>query len=208
MFYNAGYTVKKRFISNYYKTIKTLDNQKSKKRLADKLEQGYIIKSPDKNNLKEQLTQVFYLLSELYKDFPAYKQLTKEEFVKMFYKMKYIADFSMMKMAYYENELVGFFIALPNFGKVLCGKMTLTKFFKFMHLKKHAKEFVVLYVGVKKGHAGLGIAMSELIKAQVVKRKLQCIGALIQEGKATSAYFGDKIERTVTYELLQKTLQN
>ncbi len=206
IFEHLGYSVDKLFISNIYEEVQGYVNKKAKKRLEDKLAKGYIIKSPDMNNLDKELREVFRLLSELYSDFPAYKQLTEDEFVKLFYKMRYIADFSMLKTAYYKNELVGFFIALPNFGSILCGNMTPLKFLKLQWVKRHTKEFIMLYLGVQKGHEGLGVAITQLVLEENAKRKLKFIGALIQDGKATGSYFGDKMKSKTEYVLMHKFL--
>ncbi len=206
LFKLAGYSVKSRYISNVYKKGMHFNSAKAKKRLSDKIASGYIIESPDKSVLNKVLCDVYFLLTELYKNFPAYKYISQEEFLHMFKNLGNICDLSMVKTAYLHGELVGFFIAVPNYGRILCGRFTALKLAQLLIKKRNLKEFSVMYVGVKQGHAGLGMAMSELINREVEARNLTCIGALIQENKATGTYFNEKIERRMTYELFEKSL--
>ncbi len=206
LFKQAGYYVKTRYVSNVYKKGMKFNSEKAKKRLNEKLEKGYIIKSPTSNELSVVLNDVYFLLTELYKDFPAYKSLSQNEFLKMFKKLSVICDLSMVKLAFLNDELVGFFIAVPNYGRILCGEFNAVKLLQLLIKKRNLREFAVMYVGVKKGHAGLGMAMAELINREVEKRNLKCIGALIQENKATGTYFNEKIDNKLSYELLYKEL--
>ncbi len=205
-FIKEGYSVLNCFISNYYDTKHEVKSEKGIKRLKEKIDKGYVIKSPKKDDLAAQLGEIYKLLIDLYSDFPAFKTITQEEFIELYMKLKLILDFSMLKQAYYKGELVGFFVAIPNYKSTLCGKMTPYKFIEFIIKKKNPKEFAIMYLGVKKGHAGLGLAMGEIVKQQIYKRKLKCIGALIQQGKVTANYFGEKIEKQNKYVLLSKTL--
>ncbi len=208
LFEQSNFIVHKRYFSNIYSPDALFENAKAKKRLEDKLNEGYIFKSPTKSELEKQLSEIYALLMLTYKNFPAYKPLTEGEFLKLFGKIGTIADFSMVKLAYFKGELVGFFISVPNYGSTLLGRINVIKLMQFLYKKKHAKNFIIMYVGVKKGHAGLGTAMAELIKKQILARQLTCTGALIQEGKVTARYFGSDIERKITYELFSKDLQS
>ncbi len=207
LFEKFGYTVHKKYISNVYAEIENYTNKKGKKRLLSKLAQGYEIISPSKRNFQKHLREVYCLLLNLYSDFPAFKPIGEDEFVALFYNLRHIADYSMIKLAYLNGELTGFFIAFPNYGKVLCGNLTPLKFLQLQWLKKHAKQYIAPYLGVKKGHEGLGVAITELVLEHKSKRKIRLIGALIQEGKATNAYFGDKLQRKIEYALMYKNLK-
>ncbi len=206
MFDKAGYSVLNKFISTYYDTSKSFTNIKAQKRLDEKLKQGYKIVGSNPSNIQSDLVKVYRLLSKLYKDLPEFKQISEQEFIAIFKDFNKICDYTLIKAAYKDDTLVGFFISIPNYSSILCGDMTIIKLFRFLRLKKNPKEFVILYLGVEKGHAGLGVAMAELLNRELVNRRMKCIGALIQEGKVTAGYFGDKIEKKSTYELLHKLI--
>ncbi len=203
----SGFQVCEKFVSNIYKILPDYSSTKATKRLDSMVLKGYVIKSPTNRSFITCLNDIYTLLIDLYSNFPAFKHISRTEFTEMFKKLKYIADFSMIKLAYKNGELVGFLVAMPNYGKILCGKLTVKKLVQLLKIKAHPKEYTILYMGVKKGHAGLGMALAETVRRQVAKRNVRLIGALIQQGKVTANYFGDIVEDKHTYSLFNKKVQ-
>ncbi len=207
LFLDNDYIVRNHFISNIYpKTDSKSENPKAQKRLAQKIEQGYIIKSPDPKKINEHIKELYSLYVELFNKFPLFKMITPDEFSALLKKLSTVSDVSMIKAAYFNDELVGFLISLPNYGSNICGNLNLKKLKNIMKLKKNADEFILLYLGVKKGHAGLGLAMTQLIVDEMIKREIKIIGALIQDGKVTGNYFSNCIVDVNEYVLLHKPL--
>ncbi len=206
LFMHSGFNVYDKFISNIYKILPEYKSEKATKRLNSMIEKGYIIKNITMKSFNSDLNDIYSLLIDLYSTFPAFKHISRAEFISMFKNLKYIADFKTVKLAYYKNELVGFLVSIPNYGKTLCGKFTPYKLMQFLKKKYKSKEYTILYMGVKKGHAGLGMAMAETIRRQVAKRNVLLIGALIQQGKVTANYFGDIIEKQCQYCLFCKKI--
>lgn len=69
-----------------------------------------------------------------------------------------------------------------------------------------SSNYVLLYMGVKPEHCGLGNAMAQTVIKNVQKKRSTTIGALIKEGKVTQKYVGSKIITSNTYALLEYDL--
>lgn len=75
----------------------------------------------------------------------------------------------MVKIAYYEQKLVGFFVALPNYGTLVYHVNKLSNILKVLYRKMSAKEYVLLYMGVDSKHKGLGPALAYSISEELKK---------------------------------------
>ncbi len=207
MFQDAGYKVFEEYISNKYMAIpKGHHNPILKRRLRESERKGYEIRSPKKEEFSKVLDEIGDLILELYKEFPIFSDIKKSDFIKMFSKLKPVLDFSMIKLAYFKGDLVAFSITIPNYGGVINGKLNLLKILKLMKIRKKAKEYVLLYLGAKEGHLGLGAALVQKTSDELEKRGAKSIGALIQKNKVTETYFNEIIEKKEKYVLLEKRL--
>ena len=65
-------------------------------------------------NFEKCLKEIYSLVSILYSDFPIYKNISYDDFYILFKDMKKILDFNMVKMAYFNEKAVGFFISIPK----------------------------------------------------------------------------------------------
>lgn len=79
---------------------------------------------------------------------------------------KYILDYDMVKIAFYKEEVVGFFISVPNYAN-LPYKLNVRNFFKILQIKNRPDEYVMLYMGVDGRHLGLGNALSNVITMEL-----------------------------------------
>ena len=201
-----GFTVRDRYFSNKMDIPKKEDtSMKCKLRLQMIEKKGYIMKHSSKKTFYSDIENVYELLTKVYSQFPLYKDISKTQFIKMFYHLKYILDFDMVKLVYKNQKLAGFFIAIPNYYNLL-NNINLKTIVKILKIKKNPKEYVLLYTGIGHEHAGLGSAMAELIKEELVRKQCKSIAALIHEGKVTNHYYKELEINQYEYVLLEKIL--
>lgn len=203
MFKEAGYETYQEYSSNtFLKIEKTQQNDKFSKRLEAMKEKGYIFKQPDDTTFEESLKTIGKLILDLYSHFPGYKAITEDEFFELYKDLKKIIKYDMVKLAYYNDEMVGFFVSIPNYGN---GISTMN-YLKIIKNKLFTKEYIMLYLGVKKEHLGLGRALAECMKEELKKNKCTSIGALIKDGNANKVYFKELIDKEYSYVLLNKKI--
>ena len=142
---------------------------------------------------------------DLYSDFPAFKYIEKKDFMDIFGSYKYILDYDMVKIAFYKEEVVGFFISVPNYAN-LPYKLNVRNFFKILQIKNKPDEYVMLYMGVDRRHLGLGNALSNVITMELKNKHVPSIGALVRDGKITQSYASELIRDRYEYVLLEKKL--
>lgn len=158
-----------------------------------------------KKNYPYIMEKVYELIMDLYSDFPAFKYIEKEDFMDIFGSYKYILDYDMVKIAFYKEEVVGFFISVPNYAN-LPYKLNVRNFFKILQIKNKPDEYVMLYMGVDRRHLGLGNALSNVITMELKNKHVPSIGALVRDGKITQSYASELIRDRYEYVLLEKKL--
>jgi hypothetical protein len=205
LFLAGGFSVFEEYASNTYnrQPLFGYKNQKSEERYKRFTGKEYKIITPSLKDWDKTIRGIYKLLTELYSDFPIYKNIDEVDFVKHFENFKYILDLSMVKMAYYNDEAVGFFIGTPDYRNTLYGKITLLTYLKVFFKKIRSSNYIMLYMGVSKKHKGLGLAMIHTIIKNVNKKHATAVGALIKEGKITGKYGSDGIESKYKYVLLK-----
>lgn len=202
-----GFQVWEQYGSNHYTVVENDEGcEKYMERLAQKLEQGYEIKSPLPKEFSRTLREVYGLLIELYSTFPAYKRITEKEFRTLFKYLRSILNYSMVKMAYYEGKAVGFFISVPNYGNGVYGKLHLWDMPGILAQKKKPDSYVMLYMGVDPGHKGLGKAFAEAIRQELKAQQVPSVGALIRSGNGNRDYVGQLIDFEYEYVLLERQI--
>lgn len=208
LFLDYGFTVGETYKSNEYKRQSVLGfhNKKSSKRLKDYARKNYVIVSPKRKDFDRVIREVYALITELYKDFPVFKMIGEEDFARHYAALKYVLDLSMVKMAYYQGEAVGFFIGLPDYGNLLAGSIGRAEMIKILLKRIRSPRYVMLYMGVAKKHRGLGLAMTQTVMHSVNRKAASAIGALIREGKVTGAYGTELVTSTYEYVLLNYPL--
>lgn len=203
---NNGFFVQNHYTSNIYPIVdKNYNNKKFQEHFKEFIDKGYEIKSPNKKNYQYTMGKVYDLIIDLYSDFPAFKYIEKEDFMNIFSSYKHILDFDMVKIAYYKNEIVGFFISVPNYYN-LPYNLNIKNLIKLFQIKKKPNEYVMLYMGVDKNHIGLGKALSNAITFELKEKQVPSIGALARDGKLTQNYASELIKNRYEYVLLEKEL--
>ena len=203
----AGFKLTESYLSNFYpKVSPTTQEAKLAKRYEAALAAGIKIRSPHKSDWTEVSLQVFELLNRLYRDFPIYRSLHVAQFSAIFEKYRYILDFSMVKLAYQEEKLVGFLITMPDYGALVYQKLNLFTLAKLLWIKHRAKRYIILYLGVDPQYLGLGSALSYPIFKQAQARGASAVGALIHQHTLTRHYAADLQGTSHTYGLYQLLL--
>ena len=207
LFKDNGYKVIEHYTSNIYDVVGiNYKNEKFEEHFRTFIDKGYVIKSPRIDEYDKTIERLYYLLTELYSDFPIYKNISVDDFLEIFKSYKLIINLNMVKMAYYKGELVGFFVSVPNYNNLVYHVNNPINLFKILSLKKKPKEYVLLYMGASYEHRGLGKALASSITEELRVSKLPSIGALARDGKITQNYAEDLIETRYEYVLLEKKL--
>lgn len=131
--------------------------------------------------------------------------ITREQFVELYTPLEKILDYSMVKLVYSGNQLVAFFISIPNYKNAIC-RLNFPNLLRILHVKRKPKEYVLLYMGVDHRHLGLGSALSQVIKEELQTKQASAIGALIHEGKVSDTYYKTLYTDRYQYVLYKKNL--
>ena len=205
LFEKAGFQICKRYVSNFYDALEpSYENVKAKKRLEHFQEKGYRFLHPTKENFDRYLSEIYPLLMERYKDFQGFRDISRESFVSLYSSLKYIVDEEMVFLAYDKEELKGFFLCLPDYGNLLQKPLNPLLLLQILFRKRRPSCYILLYLAVKKGSEGLGLAFSQFTTEVLKRKKAKSIAALIQKGKASEGYFQDKCVSAREYVLLAK----
>ena len=205
LFEENGFAVCEHYTSNIFEALKKEDKDPLyDDRLRTFLGKGYKIISPAKEDFDKVIGQLYELLTELYSDFPVYKNVGYEEFSKVFSDYRYILNMDMVKMAYYKEQPVGFFVSVPDFGNTVYHLRNLKNLCRVFRIKKKPHRYVMLYMGVHNDHHGLGKALVGSIMEELRTSGLPSIGALARDGKITQKYGENHVEHCYEYVLLGK----
>ena len=207
LFKENGYEICEHYTSNIYNKVTSKEPLYDQRYLAF-LGKGYEIISPDIEEFDKVIKELYDLLTELYSDFPVYKSVSYEDFAKVFSDYRYIIDMSMVKMAYYKERAVGFFVSVPDYGNKVYHLKNISNLVKVLLIKRKPKRYVMLYMGVDQEHRGLGKALVGSIMEELRKSGLFSVGALARDGKVTQKYGEEHIEECCEYVLIEKSVEN
>lgn len=206
LFQNSGYEISEHYTSSAFRSVgEDYINEKFENRYKEFLAQGYKIESPKAKEYEKAVEEVYTLITELYSDFPIYKNVSKEDFCEMFKSYKTIMNMSMTKMAYYNGKAVGFYISLPDYGNRVY-HASLLDIPGILKTRKHPDRYVMLYMGVDQKHRGLGKALVYAIMKELMQSGLPSIGALARDGKVTQNYAEEEKTSIYEYVLLKHEL--
>jgi len=115
-----------------------------------------------KNNLEKYAADFTIAYNKAWAGHGGLKQLSKEQVLLMFTKMKPVMDEHIIYFAYYKNEPIALFVNLPDLNqwfKYLHGKFGLLQKFKFLWVKNFIpnKKFTGLVFGVVPEWQGKGV---------------------------------------------------
>lgn len=164
-------------------------------------DRGYQWRSPGPQDFEKSMEEVYALLTALYADFPGYKHIEKEAFIKLFGPLKQVLNLQMVRLVYREKKLCAFCICVPNYGDLSLGRLTIAKFLRFLRIRRRPSEYVITYVGAAPTAPGLGCAMIQDIRNRQYENGCTTVAALIHEGKLTSRMYEDLHVETRRYAL-------
>ena len=206
LFLDNDYKVCDHYTSQVYDSVdETYSNKKFTEHYKEFMSLGYEIVKPNINDFDKCMEEVYELITKLYSDFPVFKMLSKESFLSIYKSYKNIINMDMVRMAYYKGTPVGFYISIPNYNNIVY-HINLKNIFKILKIRKHPKEYVMLYMGVDSNHTGLGKAIIYTIAEELKKSNLPSIGALAHDGKISQNYASDKINARYEYVLLERCI--
>lgn len=205
----CGYGVSVEYVSNCYARLPKKDYQilKYQNRYQEFIAQGYEIRSPKRSEWDVAIRDVYRLVIRLYSDFPVFSYLSEEDFCALFATYKILLDFSMVKLAYFGGEAVGFFIGMPDYQNRLYGSVTPLTLLYVLAKRIRSRRYVMLYLGVDPQHRGLGKAITQTIIENVHHKRAESIGAFIRRGKITEDYVKEQKQGVYEYVLLEKSLE-
>jgi len=113
-----------------------------------------------KKEMRKAIIPVLTLMNECFTEIYGYSQLDPEEMKSTARKFIIFLNPQLVKVAYHDNEPVGFIIAMPN----ICGGLRACKgflfpfgFIKILRTAKKSTQLDLLIGGIKKKYQGLGI---------------------------------------------------
>lgn len=209
-FHRHGYSVLMQYVSNCYQKLpkEGYALNKYQARYEEFLQKGYQFISPKARDWERCVREVHQLVSRLYAGFQCYHAVTEDEFVSYLSSYKHIVDYSLIKLAYYEGKAVGFFMGIPNYHNLSGRKLGIRALSEVMIKRRHAPEYVLLYMGVEPEHQGLGKALTHSIMSELAKKGAASIGSLIQDQNPNYNYAEEYMGERYQYELLEKRLSD
>lgn len=205
LFKDNGFEVVEHYTSNEFRSVdESYANDKFEERYNGFLKSGYEIRSITEDEIPQAIDDIYRLVSELYSDFPIFKDVGQDDFREVFKSYGTIMNMSMTKFAYYEGKCVGFYVSVPDYGNLVYHTGNPLNILKILKLKKKPERYVMLYMGVDQKHRGLGKALVYAIMKELMASGLPSIGALIRDGKINQNYASDDITDVYEYVLLER----
>ncbi len=208
LFEDNGFTVAEHYTSHAFRSVgEEYKNPKFEEHYQEFLNAGYEIRSPKEEEFSQAIDDVYRLVTDLYSDFPIFKDVKQEDFREVFMSYKQIMNMSMTKLAYYNGKAVGFYVSIPDYGNLVYHTGNPVNIAKILMTKKKPKRYVMLYMGVDQQHRGLGKALVYAIMKELMASGLPSIGALMRDGKLTQTYANGDITGVYEYVLLERKIE-
>ena len=156
------------------------------------------IDSESATSFDQDLLELHGVIMERYASFPCFEEISAQEFLERFGYLRALIDpaGTVLAFAPSTDELVGFAIALPDYAyAVHTGKTDMEE------MRQCPQRYVVLYIGVQRGHEGLGNALCARLLRRQEQTGAGCVSALVQDGRLSGSYIGRSARRIGTYEL-------
>ncbi len=206
LFTDNKYNVCDHYTSQQYEKVdETYNDKKFTEHYQEFKKLGYKIIKPELKDFDKCMAEIYDMIIKLYSDFPVFKKVKKESFLNLYKDYKKIINMDMVRMAYYKNKAVGFYISIPNYYNTVY-HLTIFNILKVLRQRKHPKGYVMLYMGVEKKHQGLGKAIVYSIVEELKQSNLPSIGALAHDGKISQNYAIEKISSRYEYVLLERNI--
>lgn len=186
----CGFAVTDHYFSNHMRVPTDADvSEKAVRRLKAFREAGYDFRTITFRTFDDSLRDIYALLIELYSSFPGFQYITERQFVALFSPLRYVLDHEMVKLVYKGGALAAFVICVPNYGTRTAGRITPHTAAEILAIRRAPTEYAIPYMGVSPKHAGLGNALSELLKHDLQRKNCTSVTALIHDGKVTGGFY-------------------
>ena len=203
----CGFRVTDHYYSNHMRVPTAADqSRKAMARLEHFRSLGYQFVNPTFSTFDRCLRDIYHLLTKLYSTFPGYKGISELQFVQLYSPLRFVADFEMVKLVYKDDALAAFVICIPNYGMHTAGRITLRDALEILRIRRRPTEYSIPYMGVSPEHAGLGNALSELLKQDLSRKQCTSISALIHDGKVSGGFYRILLTHQSEYVLMERTL--
>ena len=164
IFQNAGFEPVRKYSTYIYnKTVKDSKYQGKATPMEERLAQGYSIVNFDEKKYETQIGEVAKLLLSLPNKDPYFKPINEKEFFELNSRLKEFISYKFSKLFYLKNQLVGFYIVVPNYSNsiVLEHKMRINM------IKNMQSELSVLYFGADPKIEGLDLSIKDYIRREI-----------------------------------------
>lgn len=203
----GGFTVRDRYASHHMRPVAPDELDGRLCRIRERYEKrGYRFEEPTPRTFERCLADVHGLMMQTYTAFSGFKPLSREAFLTMFSSLKRAVNMSMIKLVYKEDRLCAFAVAVPDYGWLTRGRMTPLKAAKMLWIKRHPKQYVVLYVGAAPTSYGLGGAVVHELRNEFAEVGCRAVGALIKDGTVTGAMYAFLQDSHDRYVLMERKI--
>ena len=204
---HCGFAAAEHYFSNHMRVPTEADRSgKAAKRLERFRALDYDFGTMTAKTFDRDLGEIWALLTKLYSSFPGYRPITEAQFRALFAPMRHVLDFDMVLLVRKDAALAAFVICIPNYGTLTAGRITPRVLREIRAIRRSPTEYVIPYMGVAPEHAGLGNALAELLRQELMRRNARSISALIRDGKVTGGFYRVLKTHTSEYVLMAKPL--
>lgn len=203
---NCGFIDNIKYVSNQLRKVEKFDLDSRLEKIYERyINKGYVVKHPTNDTFEKCLMDIYQIMMDAYSGFAGFKHISEKQFLELYRPLKQVLNFDMVDLMYKDDKLHAFSVAIPNYGDLTRGKLTLSKILKIKKIKKNPQEYVLLYVGADKT-PGVGSALLHHVRNNLYKNQCTSITALIKDGNLTGKVYTNVYVDQFEYVLLEKKL--
>lgn len=202
----VGFIVSDNYFSNQLRVPTdedTIERYQKAFRIMEK--RNIELRNPTIETFDFYIKEIYSILINLYSGFQGFKYITSTQFSMLFEDLKKVLRMDMVYVAYRDNEIVGFFVMVPNYGTIL-NNLSMWNMVKLLEYKRNPKEYVMLYLGANSRGMGLGSVFAEIGKQKMQKYNCTSITALIHEGNESGRLYENLRTNKYNYVLMSLDL--
>lgn len=179
---------------------------KMSSRLQRAVDLGYSFRSLSFRSFRTDIEAIHRLVSNLYTELPGYTPVSFDDFLVRSWPLRMAVDARGTILATdTSGEVVGFMIALPDYGSVR-GR-GIVRALGMARMRLRPSRYAILHMGVARGHEGLGGAMAALMRRRLAEARVTAVAAFVRDGRPTGAYLGVlSARRACGYALYEKEI--
>ena len=195
IFQSAGFQpIKKYSTYTYNKTIKDPKYLGKTIPMQNFLSQGYSIVNFDEKKFDTQIQEALRLLLNVPNPDPFYKRINEREFMELNKNLKETLSYKYSRMFYFKNQLVGFYIAMPDYSNYLTQEYIV----KTNMVKSLQSELTIPYFAANPNIPGFEASMEDYIRNDIGTKVRFDIFGLSEDNLY---YYKDTIKKKINYIL-------